>query len=159
VVVDLSVTQVDLHPGDDLLRGRPFLFEQQQSNSLVYLFTEFFKLMMRVQSFYVTNTIVIWELTVLWILQLGTALSIYGCSRFADENAIAGSTDTELGANYSARGMATKPSLDEGDGAREIAGSWGYLLQIVYQVKEAATPPNGLKCYPHLGSLLLFLIG
>ncbi|KAL6629772.1 hypothetical protein ACP70R_029537 [Stipagrostis hirtigluma subsp. patula] len=70
---------------------------------------------------------------------LGTALSIYGCSKFADENAHATATaDMELGAGYIARGTATKPSFDEEDGAREIAGFWGYLLQIIYQTNAGA---------------------
>ncbi|XP_062218098.1 uncharacterized protein LOC133918302 [Phragmites australis] len=69
---------------------------------------------------------------------LGTALSIYGCSKFADENAAAAMADMELGTSYVARGAAAKRSFDEEDGAREIAGFWGYLLQIIYQVNAGA---------------------
>jgi hypothetical protein len=75
------------------------------------------------------------------LFQLGTALSIYGCSRFAEENvaAAAAAADMEDGAGYVvARGLgpaAAKPALDERDGAGEVAGFWGYLLQIIYQVK------------------------
>ncbi|GJN18908.1 hypothetical protein PR202_gb06120 [Eleusine coracana subsp. coracana] len=69
---------------------------------------------------------------------LGTALSIYGCSKFAEENTIAAPTDMELGTNYNSSIRATKPSFDEQDGAREIAGFWGYLLQIIYQANAGA---------------------
>ncbi|GJN41514.1 hypothetical protein PR202_gn00903 [Eleusine coracana subsp. coracana] len=69
---------------------------------------------------------------------LGTALSIYGCSKFAEENTIAAPTDMELGTNYNSSSRATKPSFDEQDGAREIAGFWGYLLQIIYQANAGA---------------------
>ena len=79
------------------------------------------------------------------MFQLGTALSIYGCSKFIDENVAAVTADMELGTPYIARGAAAKPSFEEHDGSREIAGFWGYLLQIIYQVREASTPPNCLK--------------
>lgn len=77
---------------------------------------------------------------------LGTALSIYGCSRFAEENvaaaAAAAAADMEDGAGYVvARGLgpaAAKPALDERDGAGEVAGFWGYLLQIIYQANAGA---------------------
>jgi len=92
------------------------------------------------------------------LFQLGTALSIYGCSKFTDENVAMATADMELGTAYIARGAAAKPSFEEHDGAREIAGFWGYLLQIIYQVREASTPPNCLKYYP-LENLFMFLIG
>jgi len=66
--------------------------------------------------------------------------------------------DMELGTAYIARGAAAKPSFEEHDGAREIAGFWGYLLQIIYQVRETSTPPNCFKYYP-LDNLFTFLIG
>ncbi|KAG8076673.1 hypothetical protein GUJ93_ZPchr0006g44841 [Zizania palustris] len=70
---------------------------------------------------------------------LGTALSIYGCSRFADENAGAARTDMELG-SYVARVAVstTKSRFDGEDGTREIAGFWGYLLQVIYQTNAGA---------------------
>ncbi|KAG2655744.1 hypothetical protein PVAP13_1KG035400 [Panicum virgatum] len=69
---------------------------------------------------------------------LGTALSIYGCSKFTDENVAVATADMELGTAYIARGAAAKPSFQEHDGAREIAGFWGYLLQIIYQTNAGA---------------------
>ncbi|CAN6237024.1 unnamed protein product [Urochloa humidicola] len=69
---------------------------------------------------------------------LGTALSIYGCSKFADENVAAATADMELGTTYIAHGAAAKPSFDEHHGTREIAGFWGYLLQIIYQTNAGA---------------------
>ncbi|XP_051195389.1 uncharacterized protein [Lolium perenne] len=69
---------------------------------------------------------------------LATALSIYGCSKFVNYNAVAASTDTELGP-YSAHGAITKPTADEeDDGTRKIAGFWGYLLQTIYQTNAGA---------------------
>lgn len=92
------------------------------------------------------------------MFQLGTALSIYGCSKFADENVAVAAADMELGTTYIARGAVAKSSLDnEHDDTREIAGFWGYLLQIIYQVREVSTPPNCLKNYP-LGNLFMFLM-
>uniref|UniRef100_A0A0D9VBS7 Uncharacterized protein n=1 Tax=Leersia perrieri TaxID=77586 RepID=A0A0D9VBS7_9ORYZ len=67
---------------------------------------------------------------------LGTALSIYGCSKFADENVVTARTDMEIG-SYVAHGAATKPNLG-GDDTGEIAGFWGYLLQIIYQTNAGA---------------------
>ena len=49
--------------------------------------------------------------SVLWIVQLGTALSIYRCSKFADENVGAATSDVEHG-SYAARVVATKLSFD-----------------------------------------------
>jgi hypothetical protein len=72
------------------------------------------------------------------LFQLGTALSIYGC-KFSDENVAAVAADMELGTNYMPHGLAAKPTFDEHGGDREIAGFWGYLLQIIYQVKR---PPQ-----------------
>lgn len=69
---------------------------------------------------------------------LGTALSIYGCSKFADENVAAATADMEHGTEYIARGMAPKTIVDDHDGGREIAGFWGYLLQIIYQTNAGA---------------------
>ncbi|KAM0903794.1 hypothetical protein ACQ4PT_018453 [Festuca glaucescens] len=65
---------------------------------------------------------------------LATAMSIYGCSKFVNWNAIAAATDTELGP-YAVHGAVAKPTVDEeDDGTRNIAGFWGYLLQIIYQL-------------------------
>uniref|UniRef100_A0A0D3F082 Uncharacterized protein n=1 Tax=Oryza barthii TaxID=65489 RepID=A0A0D3F082_9ORYZ len=64
---------------------------------------------------------------------LGTALSIYGCSKLADENVVTERTDMELG-SYVAHGAGTKPNLNGEDDTGEIAGFWGYLLQIIYQL-------------------------
>nr|CAB3448736.1 unnamed protein product [Digitaria exilis] len=70
---------------------------------------------------------------------LGTALSIYGCSKFADENVAVAAADMELGTTYIARGAVAKSSFDnEHGGTREIAGFWGYLLQIIYQTNAGA---------------------
>lgn len=69
---------------------------------------------------------------------LGTALSIYGCSKFTDENVAAVAADMELGTNYMPHGLAAKPTFDEHGGDREIAGFWGYLLQIIYQTNAGA---------------------
>ncbi|KAJ1277724.1 hypothetical protein BS78_04G025800 [Paspalum vaginatum] len=69
---------------------------------------------------------------------LGTALSIYGCSKFTDENVAAVAADMEHGTNYIAHGVAAKTAFDEHDGGREIAGFWGYLLQIIYQTNAGA---------------------
>uniref|UniRef100_A0A0E0JV43 Uncharacterized protein n=1 Tax=Oryza punctata TaxID=4537 RepID=A0A0E0JV43_ORYPU len=64
---------------------------------------------------------------------LGTALSIYGCSKLADENVVTARTDMELG-SYVAHGAGAKPNLNGEDDTGEIAGFWGYLLQIIYQL-------------------------
>uniref|UniRef100_A0A0E0G0L4 Uncharacterized protein n=1 Tax=Oryza nivara TaxID=4536 RepID=A0A0E0G0L4_ORYNI len=68
---------------------------------------------------------------------LGTALSIYGCSKLADENVVTERTDMELG-SYVAHGAGTKPNLNGEDDTGEIAGFWGYLLQIIYQTNAGA---------------------
>jgi len=52
-VVELSVVQVDLHSGDDLLRGRPFLFHSH--SQIIYLSTEFLKPMMLAKDFETTR--------------------------------------------------------------------------------------------------------
>lgn len=78
------------------------------------------------------------------IVQLGTALSIYGCSKLADENVVTERTDMELG-SYVAHGAGTKPNLNGEDDTGEIAGFWGYLLQIIYQVKRDSMQPKNLE--------------
>lgn len=63
----------------------------------------------------------------LMFLQLGSLLSIYGCYQYHNK---VGGDDPES----SGDGKQMQTSQDHHD--RKIAGFWGYVFQIIFQVQE-----------------------
>ncbi|CAD6248200.1 unnamed protein product [Miscanthus lutarioriparius] len=81
---------------------------------------------------------VLLSLLVVIVISDGGSIFYYYTHKFTHENVAAVAADMELGTSYIPHGLAAKPTFDERDGAREIAGFWGYLLQIIYQTNAGA---------------------